>query len=338
MLSSFSLPTLIFLFLLASAIVWFAGVHISNLTDLIDLRFGFGQVMGGLIFLAVVTNLPEIAIMTSAALSHHIGIAVGNILGGIAIQTVVLVLLDGIGLKSKASLTYKAACLQLILEGLLVISILVIAIMSCELPQSLIIGKIAAPGDILMFIAWAVGIWLIYKVGVPNAGYVSSNRHLLKMQQWTNLRICISFIIMAILILFAGTILELCSNSIAHAMGWSGVLFGSTILAAITALPEVSTGLAAMKNGDYALAFSDILGGNAFLPVLFLPATLLSGYSVLPQAQASDIYLASLGALLTCVYVYGLIFKPKMQICCLGIDSVVVLMLYILGIIGLFYI
>ncbi len=81
---------------------------------------------------------------------------------------------------------------------------------------------------------------------------------------------------------------------------------------------------------------SDIFGGNAFLPVLFLPATLLSGQEVLPQAKNTDIYLASLGALLTAVYIYGLIFRPKRQILSLGIDSFVVLLMYIVGTIGLF--
>jgi len=116
----------------------------------------------------------------------------------------------------------------------------------------------------------------------------------------------------------------------------SGVLFGSTILAAATSLPEVSTGLASVNIGDYQLAVSDIFGGNAFLPVLFLPATLLSGQSVLPQAKNTDIYLASLGVLLTAVYIYGLIFRPKRQFLDLGIDSQVVLVLYLVGVVGLF--
>ncbi len=90
-----------------------------------------------------------------------------------------------------------------------------------------------------------------------------------------------------------------------------------------------------MKLGDYQLAVSDIFGGNAFLPVLFLEASLLPGTAVLPRAQATDLYLAGLGALLTAVYLYGLVFRSRRQVWRLGIGSWVVLLLYVLGIAGL---
>ena len=65
-------------------------------------------------------------------------------------------------------------------------------------------------------------------------------------------------------------------------------------------------------------------------------ADLISGQSVLPTAQKSDIYLTALGILLTCVYLYGMIFRPKRQILRMGIDSFVVLILYAIGVAGLF--
>src|SRR4051812_21307310 len=129
MFSSLSLYALIPIFIVASLIVWIAGIQLSKTTDIIDTRFHLGQAFGGLIFLSVATNLPEIAIVLSASLTNNMGIAIGNILGGIAIQTVVLVFLDFFGLGKKAALTHQATSLQLVLEGVLVIIILLICIM-----------------------------------------------------------------------------------------------------------------------------------------------------------------------------------------------------------------
>jgi len=131
-------------------------------------------------------------------------------------------------------------------------------------------------------------------------------------------------------------VLEQSGDAVAEHIGLSGVLFGATVLAAATSLPEVSTGLTSVRKGDFQLAISDIFGGNAFLPVLFLLATLLSGRAVLPQAHTTDVYLTAVGILLTAVYITGLLFRPTRQVARMGIDSLVVLVLYALGVGGLF--
>lgn len=345
MFASLPLVLLIVLFAGGAAAIWLAGIGLSTTTDTIDARFGLGEALGGLVLLAIATNLPEIAIVVSASLRRNLGIAIGNILGGIAIQTVVLVLLDGFGLRRKGALTYEAASLQLVLEGVLVISVLVISLMGTQLPTSIIFARLA-PGDLLIAALWLVGLWLINKARTglpwqekgraPDTARPAKSRSQQKRERWSTARVLLVFALAALVTLAAGVVLEESSAAIAEQVGWSGVLFGSTVLAAATALPEVSTGLASVKIGDYQLAVSDIFGGNAFLPVLFLPATLLSGQSVLPQAKSSDIYLASLGALLTAVYIYGLIFRPKRQVLDLGTDSLVALVLYIVGVVGLF--
>jgi cation:H+ antiporter len=345
MFASFPLVLLIPLFLAGAAAVWLAGIQLSNTTDVIDARFGLGEALGGLILLAIATNLPEIAIVVSASLAHNIGIAIGNILGGIAIQTVVLVILDGFGLRRRAALTYEASSLQLVLEGVLVISVLVISIMGTQLPGSIIFARLA-PGDLSITVLWLVGLWLINRARkdlpwqekghAPDTSHPTQRRQQEKAERWSTPRVLLVFALAALVTLAAGVVLEESGSAIADRVGLSGVLFGSTVLAAATSLPEVSTGLASVNIGDYQLAVSDIFGGNAFLPVLFLPATLLSGQSVLPQAKNTDIYLASLGVLLTAVYIYGLIFRPKRQILDLGIDSLVVLIFYLVGVVGLF--
>ncbi|SFP45413.1 sodium:calcium antiporter [Sphingomonas rubra] len=352
MFQSLSLLPLLGIFAVAAAAIWVAGVQLSNTTDVLSRRLGLGQALGGVILLAIATNLPEIAITASAAASNNLGVAVGNILGGIGIQTLVLVALDAFGMREKVSLTYKAASLTLVIEGLLVVAVLIIAIMGTQLPGSLVAFRIG-PDALAIALVWMLGVWLIGRANKNLPWHDSSgdapdtqaepkgHSQAETEQQATDkgrstARTTFVFLIAAIVTLVAGVVLERAGDGIADHIGMSGVLFGATVLAAATSLPELSTGLTSARAGDYQLAISDIFGGNAFLPVLFLLATLISGQAVLPQAQATDIYLAGLAVLLTSVYLAGLIFRPKRRVLGMGIDSLAVLILYAIGTAGLF--
>ena len=343
MFSGLGLAPLVLIFAGAAGVVWFAGIWLSRSTDVLDTGLGLGEALGGVILLAIATNLPEIAITTSAALSHELGIAIGNILGGIAIQTVVLVVLD-IAIGKESALTTKAASLVLGLEGLLVILVLSIAIMGAQLPGGQ--GRIE-PAAIMIVVAWLTGLWLVNRArhglpwhdetGTAPGGQEKPMGHSkqAKAKRMGLSRAAWIFGAGAAATLAAGVVLEQSGEEIAGHLGLSGVIFGATILAAATALPEVSTGLESIRLGDYQLAVSDIFGGNAFLPVLFLLAGLISGSAVLPQAQSTDIYLTALGIVLTVVYLWGLVTRPHRLVLRMGVDSVAVLVLYALGIVGL---
>jgi cation:H+ antiporter len=345
MFDSLPVPILAAIFLASAAIIWVAGVKLSDTTDVLSVRFGFGEALGGVILLAVATNLPEIAITASAAWHGDLGVAVGNILGGIAIQTVVLVILDAM-MKDKRPLTYRAASLTLVIEGLLVITVLIVAIAATQLPASLIALRMT-PDSLLIALFWAGGLWLIARAsrGLPwhqphdaqekPKGHSKTKKE--QQAQKTAMAVAL-FVIGGVATLAAGITIEESGSALAGHVGMTGVLFGATFLAAATALPELSTGLASIRLKDYQLAISDIFGGNAFLPVLFLLATMVSGKAVLPHAQATDIYLAALGILLTCIYIAGLIFRPGRRVLGMGLDSLAVLILYAVGIAGLFFV
>ncbi|HEY0312556.1 MAG TPA: sodium:calcium antiporter, partial [Allosphingosinicella sp.] len=337
------------IFLASAAIIWIAGVKLSGATDILSVRFGFGQALGGVILLAIATNLPEVAITASAAWHGDLGVAVGNILGGIAIQTVVLVLLDAFGMKGeKAPLTYRAASLTLVIEGLLVIAVLIVAVMATQLPASLIVARVT-PDALLIALLWGGGVWLIGRAnrGLPwhdTTGRAPDTQekprgHSKEARAKAAGATAVPVLIFAggaVATLVAGVTIEESGSALASRIGMSGVAFGATILAAATSLPEVSTGLASTRMKDYQLAISDIFGGNAFLPVLFLPATLLSGKAVLPHAADTDIYLTAVGIVLTLVYMAGLIFRPARRIARMGVDSLVVLAIYAAALAGLF--
>jgi cation:H+ antiporter len=347
-----SLPTavLLLIFVASAAVIWVSGIQLSDYTDVLAERLHLGAALGGLVLLAVATNLPELAITVSAAASGQVEVAVGNILGGIAIQTVVLVAVDAFGVRSRQPLTYVAGSLRLVLEALLVVAILAVVVAGTQLPGSLDKVRLE-PGPLLALLIWVIGLRLVSGPGsrlpwsesgeAPDSqsearGHSQKKTEKKKTEKGVStFRAATTFGVAALLTLIAGVLLERSGGEAFGNLGLTGVLFGSTVLAAATSLPELSTGLASARNGDAKLAMSDIFGGNAFLPVLFVLVPLISGRAVLPRAQTSDIYLTALGALLTVVYSVGLIFRPQRQVLRMGVDSLAVLALYALGIAGL---
>lgn len=349
MTASLPLLALLAIFAASAGGIWRAGITLADTTDLLAARLGLGEALGGLLVLAVATNLPEIAITATAAVGGNLDIAVGNILGGIAIQTVVLAAMDVLGSRG-APLTYRAASLGLALEAAVVCAVLAVAIMGTQLPQSLIVGRLG-PASVALALLWGAGVWVVARsrsnlpwattdssAGVQTAPHGHSRQqkdHAARGAGRSTGSALAGFVAAAAITLVAGVAIAMSGEEIAGRIGLSGLLFGATILAAATALPELSTGLDSLRLGDYSLAISDIFGGNAFLPVLFVMASLISGTAVLPQAQPSDIYLAALGVVLTAVYLAGLVIRPKRQVLGMGIDSLVVVALYVVGLAGL---
>jgi cation:H+ antiporter len=352
MFSGISLFWLIVIFAVAALITWAAGIWLSDTTDILASRFGLGQALGGLILLAISTNLPEIVITVTAAVQHHLGIAVGNLIGGIALQTVVLAALD-LSLKGQRPLSYRAASLSLVLEAALVVGILNIAVLGTRLSPSLVFLRVT-PQNVLIALAWVGGLWMLKKAqnglawqakgNAPDsqekpAGHSQKQKDQNSQQDGASTaKVVTKFLIASFATLAAGFALEESGDQIARHWGMSGVIFGATVLAASTSLPELSTGITSVRMGDYQLAMSDIFGGNAFLPVLFLMASLLSGESVLPHAQNTDVYLAGLGVLLTAVYILGLILRPHRRYAGMGWDSWLVVGFYVIGVIGLAFV
>ena len=90
-------------------------------------------------------------------------------------------------------------------------------------------------------------------------------------------------------------------------------MFGATILAVVTALPEISSGLRAVRLGRVGLAMGDIFGGNQVQMTLFLLADLLAGKPVLQTVTTSSTWLAGIGVIVTAIYAVGFDRPPAAQ-------------------------
>jgi cation:H+ antiporter len=319
------------LFIISVAMIWYFCTKLSVIVDFIDEAFGLGNAFGGTIILSIVTNLPEIAIIISGSIKGDTSLAVGNILGGVVIQSVLLILFDFAGRKKKEPLSTLTSSKTSILQGLFLIIILAIVIVGKQLNANAIFAHTTVP-EILIVIVWIISLFALKKFQSDKAQKKSKASS--KLTKKTSV---IWLIVISIIVLIFGVLLENASNVIAKELNINGVIFGASILALATSLPEISGGLAFIKNDTYQPIVSDIFGGNAFLPVLFLPATLITNDSILPGSSNIDIYLTAIAIIITAIYIVGMVlYLPKKKYG-LGLDSWLALLIYIFSLIGMLY-
>jgi cation:H+ antiporter len=342
---------LLLIFLAGAVATWMAGVALSKTTDALDFRLGLGDELGGLILLSLAGSLPELAITVSAAAQGNLSLAAGNLIGGIAIQTMVLLICD-FAVGPSRPLTYLVGALTPVLEGLLVVLVVAGVEMGALLKQSTAIGGRVSPASLAIVVIWVAGIYFInrarkdprWKIEMPGSRPGRRHHrepHAVRAHPFaaaTTFRVGLVFGLACAVTLAAGVALEESGNELANRLGVNGVIFGATVLAFATALPEISSGIAAVRLGDHALAIGDIFGGNAFQVCLFLVADLVAGQPVLPTAGPLNAWLAALGVALTAVYGFGVISRPNRCRARLGPDSLLALAVFGLGVAGLFFV
>lgn len=350
-MSGLGSPLLLLIFLAGAAATWAAGGLLSKATDALDARLGLGDALGGLVLLAVAGTLPELAITISAASQGNLGLAAGNLIGGIAVQTMVLLICD-IAVGPQRPLTYLVGRLTPVLEGLLVIIVVAGVEMGALLKPTTAIAGTVSPASLGIVIFWLLGLYAIrraakdprWSVTMPGSQPGRRRRERAQPDQphpyagLSTVQVAGIFGLASLITLSAGVALEVSGNDLANRLGVNGVIFGATVLAAATALPEISSGIAAVRLGDNSLAMGDIFGGNAFQVCLFLVADLVAGKPVLPSAGNLNAWLAALGVALTAIYGFGVISRPEHCRWRLGPDSILALVLFSLGIAGLFFV
>jgi cation:H+ antiporter len=342
-----STPLLLVVFAAAAAATWVAGVYLSRTTDALDDRLQLGEAIGGLVFLAIAGSLPEAAITVSAARAGNLGLASGNLIGGIATQTLVLVLCDGL-IKGERPLTFMVGSLIPVLEALLVVVVVTATVAGGLLPRSVSIGRVS-PASVAIVVLWIAGLVILnrarkdlrWRVAAPDSHPGRAHRRARpaagrRPYEGSGMATVVGvFLAASAVTLLAGVVLAGGGSELASRAGMNGVVFGATILAGVTALPEVSSGIAATRLGDYQLAMGDVFGGNAFQVCLFLLADLVAGGPVLPSQGNANSWIGEQGLILTAVYGAGIIIRPRRRLLRLGPDSIAVLVLYALGIVGL---
>jgi cation:H+ antiporter len=335
---------IVLIFTISALVTWFAGITLAKATDTLDSRLKIGDALGGLILLGIAGSLPEIAVTFTAALHGNTEIIIGNLIGGLSIQVLILVLFDFVS-KGKRPLSYHAGSIMMSIETIFAIILTLLAIGGMYMPEKYNIVHVS-PISYALVIMWVVGLLFINKLRKVSrlnktAGYAEPGRLHRERRSVENHHffagkptwgIVLSFLIAAALTLVAGYYLERSGDSISRYIGFSSGIFAATAMAFVTALPEISTGLESIFIGDNQLAISDIMGGNAFMLIIFFLADIVGKKPTLRFSTHGDLMLAILAIAMMLVYGISFLTRPKRKFLRLGIDSIIVILIYIAGI------
>lgn len=118
--------------------------------------------------------------------------------------------------------------------------------------------------------------------------------------------------------------------------GLSSGFVGVTLLAAATSMPEISTTVAAVRSRREDVAVSNVFGSNCLDVALLAVVSLMAGDAINGTAMTSAIFTAALGVVLTCIYMFGLLERSDRAVARLGIDSIGVVAVYLVGVAALY--
>lgn len=324
-------------FLLAALVILWAGSKLAALADQLADRTGLGEAITGTAFLGLTTALPGLAASLFAAAEGRPALAISNAIGGIAIQTAFLALAD-IAYR-KANLEHAAASAPNMIQTTMLVILLTLVLFGLTGPD-VTVGHVH-PVTPVLFIAAAAGFALAFR---------SSRAPMWKPTQTTDTvedapdagqqgaspgKLVVRFLVVAGAVTAAGAVIAHTTGNIADQTGISETLAGGLLSGVATSLPELVTTIAAVRRGALTLAVSDIVGGN-FFDVLFVAAADLVYFrGSLYHAEGvgeSEAFLTVLAILLTLIFLLGLLYRQRAGPGNIGFESVLMLVVYVLGI------
>lgn len=334
------------IFGISAVFVWMAGTRLAIYGDELSERLNLSREFIGLIFLAAATELPEIVTTVTAALGGNAPLVLGNLFGGITMNTAILAAVDFFIVRNALTSWPRKPNHALLAVLLIVLLALLLAI--TFLGDVAIVLNIGL-GAVFLFGAYPLVIAMLRKfdgrdswapIDLPDdseqkIALLPFNNHL----ETTSTRRLLAYSgIISLIILVAGVSLAVTADLIADKSSLGSSFIGISLLAAATSLPELSTTLAAARIGAYTMAISNIFGSNLIMLALILPADMAYREGpILSQAGPVAQFSIAIGIAVTAIYVVGILIRRTPSWYGAGLDSWLVMLIYIGMLVSLFY-
>ncbi|MEF2551602.1 sodium:calcium antiporter [Aurantimonas sp. A2-1-M11] len=321
-------------FLAAGGVIFFSGLQMTGLADKLADRTGLGEAIIGAVLLGAATSLSGIIVSVTAALDGRASLAFSNSVGGIAAQTVFLAVADMF--YRKINLEHAAADLGNVFQGVVLMVLLTLPFVAMTTPEytiwaihpvSFVIPVVYAAGLVAGRTVHEAPMWV--PVDTADTETDQPEEEDAESKSKSSLRLFLTFGFLMLLMGAAGYVIAKTASELTDRMEISETLVGALVTAVVTSMPELVTTVVAVRKGALQLAVGGIIGGNTFDTLFLMASDVAYRDGSLYHAVSDQDYFWIVSALLmTGVLIGGLILRQRQGPARIGIESILLLLIY----------
>lgn len=290
-------------FLASAVVIVAAAIKLAQYGDVIALRTRLGGMFIGTLLLSTATSLPELLTTLNAIDQTAPGLAVGNLFGSSMFNMVMLAVLDIVNrrvhiLRSVAIAHTLTASIAVLLTALAVFFML------GDFPYA--VGWVGLDSIALMVIC-IFGVHLIQlssQVGGPPPE--PTERELRDVAPlWHGI---VGFAAATLVLVAITPSMVSSAIDIAEETGLGAGFVGTTLVALVTSLPEMTTTISAARIGAYDLAVGNLFGSNMFnIFALGISDLFLTSGRFMAHIEVGYAMIGVMGLVLTTVGMIGIL-------------------------------
>ena len=320
-------------FAVSALVIVIAGVRITGFARVIAEKTGLGFLWGGFILLPLATSLPELVTSWRAASIDAPDLAAGNLFGSMLFNLAVIAVIDAA--QGRGALFYRLNKSHIFTASFAVI-IAAFTGAALLIPHDLTVLWIGID-TVIIIVLYGIAVFMVSKKEKREHPKETAE-DIPGIEETSLFKAIFSFLLLAALIVAAGVNLTDAADSIAIKTGLGQTFIGTLLLAASTSLPEMVTTFTAVRMGLLDMAVANIFGANLMnLALLFFTDIFYTGGPVLSSISRDHLMTIIFVIIITAVAIASLIYGTKRQFANIGLDSLLIFILYIVSFIFLYY-
>ena len=304
-------------FVVCLAVIGIAGTKLVKYGDLLAEKTGLGRVWVGVVVLAAITSIPELATgISSVTLIGDPDLTMGDLFGSNMVNLVMIAVID-LFYTGGPVLSYVGA--GIVLTAALSSVLIAVVALSIYLSQGLfnikLFGMIGMSSLVLLLL-YLLAQYILFRFR-PDGSEQTAPEESPAFGNHTPLRtVVISFVAAAVVTAAGGTWLASIGAQIAELTGLGSSFVGTLFLAICTSAPELVVSISAARLGALDMAVGNMVGSNLFNMgvVIFVNDLFYAGGPILQRVNPSHVVTALFALLMSSVVVIGVTFRPRLRL------------------------